>query len=146
MASVLFIGVSGQDPNIDLPPGVSAQELDAAIHKGTEAMKNAGYSVNLLMPPIMDGIAALEKDLETNRYDLVLVSVSIIDSYECSRRQSLQGSLLISGQLGIRIVPKHTPYFEGIVNIALKYNPGQRFAFNASLDSMLEAAQRALPL
>lgn len=146
MASVLFIGVSGQDPNIDLPPGVSAQELDAAIHKGTEAMKNAGYSVNLLMPPIMDGIAALEKDLETNRYDLVLVSVSIIDSYECSRRRSLQGSLLISGQLGIRIVPKHTPYFEGIVNIALKYNPGQRFAFNASLDSMLEAAQRALPL
>ncbi|KAL1611585.1 hypothetical protein SLS59_000304 [Nothophoma quercina] len=122
MASVLFIGVSGQDPNIDLPPGVSAQELDAAIHKGTEAMKNAGYSVSLLMPPIMDGIAALEKDLETNRYDLVLVS------------------------LGIRIVPKHTPYFEGIVNIALKYNPGQRFAFNASLDSMLEAAQRALPL
>lgn len=49
-------------------------------------------------------------------------------------------------QLGIRIVPKHTPYFEGIVNTVLKYNPGQRFAFNASLETTLEAAQRALSL
>ena len=87
MASVLFVGVSGQDPNIDLPPGVSAQELDTAIHKGTEAMKNAGYKVTLLMPPIMDGIAALEKDLETTRYDLVLVSVCV--SNLRTRRRSL---------------------------------------------------------
>jgi hypothetical protein len=49
-------------------------------------------------------------------------------------------------QLSIRIVAKHTPYFEGIINTVLKYNPGQRFAFNASLESTLEAAQRALPL
>jgi len=43
-------------------------------------------------------------------------------------------------------VAKHTPYFEGIINTVLKYNPGQRFAFNASLESTLEAAQRALPM
>ena len=49
-------------------------------------------------------------------------------------------------QLGIRIVPQHTPYFEAVINTSLKYNPGQRFAFNADLNSMLEAAQRALPL
>jgi hypothetical protein len=96
MASVLFIGVSGQDPDIDLPPGVSAQELDTAIHKGVEAIKNAGYKVNLLIPPIMDGIAALEKDLETNRYDLVLVSVCITDL--CTHRRTLlsMNSLLTS--------------------------------------------------
>jgi hypothetical protein len=49
-------------------------------------------------------------------------------------------------KLSIRIVPKHTPYFEGIINTVLKYSPGQRFAFNTSLESTLEAAQRALPL
>ncbi|KAF2632557.1 hypothetical protein BU25DRAFT_405884 [Macroventuria anomochaeta] len=85
-------------------------------------MTNAGYKVNLFLPPIMAGIAALQEELQMTKYDLVLVS------------------------LGIRIVAKHTPYFEGIINTVLKYNPGQRFTFNASLESTLEAAQRALPL
>jgi hypothetical protein len=44
------------------------------------------------------------------------------------------------------LLPNHTPYFEGIVNTVLKYNPGQRFAFNESLEATLIAAQRALPL
>lgn len=77
MASVLFMGVGGHDPNIDLPPNVTAQELDAAINKGVEAIKNAGYTVRLFMPPIMEGIAALEKELQTTKYDLVLVGVSV---------------------------------------------------------------------
>ncbi|KAF3051700.1 hypothetical protein E8E11_011314 [Didymella keratinophila] len=122
MASVLFVGVSAQDPNIDLPPNVTAQQLDAAINQSVEDLKNAGYQVVLFLPPIMEGINELEKELQKNKYDLVLVG------------------------LGIRIVAKHTPYFEGIINTVLKYNPGQRFAFNASLESTLEAAQRALPM
>lgn len=77
MATVLFIGVSPQDPNIDLPPNVSAQALDAAIHKGVEDLKNAGYSVNLFQPPIMKGIDALEKELQMTKFDLVLVGVSL---------------------------------------------------------------------
>lgn len=76
MASVLFVGVDGQDPNIDLPPNVSSQELNAAINKGADAMKGAGYTVNLFLPPIMEGIAALETELQQKQYDLVLVSVS----------------------------------------------------------------------
>ena len=44
------------------------------------------------------------------------------------------------------MLPNHTPYFEGIVNTVLKYNPGQRFAFNSSLEDTFESAQRALPL
>ncbi|KAF3040288.1 hypothetical protein E8E12_005989 [Didymella heteroderae] len=122
MATVLFMGVAPQDPNIDLPPNVSAQALDVGLNQSVEDMKNAGYQVVLFLPPIMEGINELEKELQKNKYDLVLVGLSI------------------------RIVPKHTPYFEGIVNTVLKYNPSQRFAFNASLEGTLEAAQRALPL
>lgn len=76
MASVLFMGVGPQDPNIDFPPNVSAQALEAAINKGFEDLKSAGYKVNLFLPPIMEGIAALEKELQTTKYDLVLVGVS----------------------------------------------------------------------
>lgn len=78
MISVLFLGVGPQDPNIDLPPNVSAQALDAAINKGYEDLKNAGYKVNLFLPPIMEGIAALEKEMQTTKYDLVLVGVSAV--------------------------------------------------------------------
>ncbi|KAJ4413217.1 hypothetical protein N0V91_000191 [Didymella pomorum] len=122
MATVLYMGVAPQDPNIDLPPGVSAEMLDGGMNKSVDDLKNAGYQVVHFLPPIMQGIDELEKELQRNKYDLVLVGLSI------------------------RIVPKHTPYFEGIINTALKYNPGQRFAFNTSLESTLEAAQRALPL
>lgn len=83
MASVLFMGVGGQDPNIALPPNVSAQELDAAINKGVEAMKEAGYTVTMFLPPIMEGIAALESELQQKKYDLVLVSVSICNYFTC---------------------------------------------------------------
>ena len=76
MASVLFIGVSAQDPNIDLPPKVTAQALDTAINQSVEDLKNAGYQVVLFLPPIMDGINELEKELQKNKYELVLVGVS----------------------------------------------------------------------
>jgi len=76
MASVLFVGVSAQDPNIDLPPNVTAQQLDAAINQSVEDLKNAGYQVVLFLPPIMEGINELEKELQKNKYDLVLVGVS----------------------------------------------------------------------
>jgi hypothetical protein len=78
MASVLFMGVGPQDPNIDLPPNVSAQALGAAINKGVEDLKNAGYKVNLFLPNIMEGIDALEKELQTTKYDLVLIGVSAV--------------------------------------------------------------------
>lgn len=76
MPSVLFMSVGPQDPNITLPPNVTAQELSAALTKGADSMTHAGYTVTLFLPPIMQGIAALEKELETTRYDLVLVGVS----------------------------------------------------------------------
>ena len=147
MATVLFMGVAPQDPNIDLPPNVSAQALDVGLNQSVEDMKNAGYQVVLFLPPIMEGINELEKELQKNKYDLVLVGVSAFPSRE-KRAKRISEHVLTHGllQLSIRIVPKHTPYFEGIVNTVLKYNPSQRFAFNASLEGTLEAAQRALPL
>ena len=71
------MGVSGQDPNIALPPNVTAQELDAAVKKGVEAMQRAGYTVTMFLPPIMEGITALESELQQKKYDLVLITVGI---------------------------------------------------------------------
>jgi hypothetical protein len=76
MASVLFMGTAPQDPNIDLPPNVSEEVLDTALNKGVEELKNAGYQVVLFLPPIMEGIDELEKELQRNKYDLVLIGVS----------------------------------------------------------------------
>ncbi|KAJ4384235.1 hypothetical protein N0V86_001082 [Didymella sp. IMI 355093] len=76
MASVLFMGAAPQDPNIDLPPNVSEQVLDTAINKGVEELKNAGYQVVLFLPPIMEGIDELEKELSKNKYDLVLIGTA----------------------------------------------------------------------
>ncbi|KAF2997390.1 hypothetical protein E8E13_004924 [Curvularia kusanoi] len=117
MASVLFMGIGGDDPSLDLPPNVSSQQLNALIDKGAQSLTDAGYKVTLFLPPMMDGITALEKELQSNKHDLVLVGV------------------------GIRLVPKHTPYFEGIINTVLKYNPGQRFAFNASLERTVQSIE-----
>jgi hypothetical protein len=77
MPSVLFMGVGPQDPDLTLPPNLTAQELDAAINKGASDMREAGYTVNLFLPHLREGIARLEEDLKTNRYDLVLVGVSL---------------------------------------------------------------------
>jgi hypothetical protein len=76
MATVLFMGVGAEDPNIDLPPNVTAQALNTAINQGVHELQSAGYKVNLFLPPIMEGIDALEKELQTTKYDLVLVGVS----------------------------------------------------------------------
>jgi hypothetical protein len=76
MATVLYMGVAPQDPNIDLPPGVSAEMLDGGMNKSVDDLKNAGYQVVHFLPPIMQGIDELEKELQRNKYDLVLVGVS----------------------------------------------------------------------
>jgi predicted secreted protein len=85
MATVLYMGVAPQDPNIDLPPGVSAEILDAGMNKSVEDLKNAGYQVVHFLPPIMQGIDELEKELQRNKYDLVLVGVSV--SITCLKRE-----------------------------------------------------------
>jgi hypothetical protein len=82
MASVLFMGIGGDDPSLQLTPNVSSQELNAAIDKGSQSLTDAGYKVTLFLPPMMDGIAALEKELQLNKHDLVLVGVS--DRYPMS--------------------------------------------------------------
>ena len=76
MASVLFMGIGGDDPSLQLPPNVSSQQLNAAIDKGSQSLTDAGYKVTLFLPPMLDGIAALEKELQSNKHDLVLVGVS----------------------------------------------------------------------
>lgn len=78
MVSVLYMGVAPQDPNIDLPPNVSAEILHAGMNKSVEDMKNAGYHVVHFLPPIMQGIDELEKELQKNKYDLVLVGVGVV--------------------------------------------------------------------
>jgi hypothetical protein len=88
MASVLFMGIGGDDPSLQLPPNVSSQQLNEAIDKGSQSLTDAGYKVTLFLPPMLDGIAALEKELQSNKHDLVLVGVS--DGHNmCSSERSL---------------------------------------------------------
>ena len=76
MVSVLFMGIGGDDPSLQLPPNVSSQQLNAAIDKASQSLTEAGYTVTLFLPHMLDGIAALEKELQSNKHDLVLVGVS----------------------------------------------------------------------
>jgi hypothetical protein len=124
MTRVLFVG---QDPEtVDftdpaLPPGFTAQKIQAGIDVAAAAIARRGWTGDLCMiAPDAGGIAQLEKQLATETYDCVVIGG------------------------GIRLPPKSLWLFEQIVNAVHKSAPGATIAFNTRPEDTAEAAARWL--
>ena len=124
MTRVLFVG---QDPaTVDfsapaLPPGMSAEKLQAGIDLAAAKIAERGWIADLCMiPPDAAGIATLEKQLAGATYDCVVIGG------------------------GMRLPPKGLLLFEKVVNAVHKAAPGAAIAFNTGPENTAEAAARWL--
>jgi len=124
MTRVLFVG---QDPaTVDfsdpaLPPGMSAEKIQAGIDLAAAKIAERGWIADLCMiPPDAAGIATLEKQLAGATYDCVVIGG------------------------GMRLPPKGLLLFEKVVNAVHKAAPGAAIAFNTGPENTAEAAARWL--
>jgi hypothetical protein len=124
MTRVLFVG---QDPaTVDfsdpaLPPGMSAEKIQAGIDLAAAKIAERGWIADLCMiPPDAAGIATLEKQLAGATYDCVVIGG------------------------GMRLPPKGLLLFEKVVNAVHKAAPSAAIAFNTGPENTAEAAARWL--
>jgi len=124
MTRVLIVG---QDPaTVDfsdpaLPPGMSAEKIQAGIDLAAAKIAERGWIADLCMiPPDAAGIATLEKQLAGATYDCVVIGG------------------------GMRLPPKGLLLFEKVVNAVHKAAPGAAIAFNTGPENTAEAAARWL--
>jgi hypothetical protein len=124
MTRVLFVGeapnsVDFTDPA--LPPGLTAEKIQAGIDLAAAKIAERGWVGDLCMiPPDAAGIAMLEKQLAGATYDCVVIGG------------------------GLRIPPKSLSLFERVVNAIHKGAPGSAIAFNTRPEDTAEAAARRL--
>jgi hypothetical protein len=104
-----------------LPPGLSAEKIQAGIDLAAAKIAERGWIADLCMiPPDAAGIAMLEKQLTSAAYDCVVIGG------------------------GIRLPPKSLLLFEKVVNTVHKAAPGSTLAFNTVPEDTAEAAARWL--
>ena len=122
MTQVLFIGqqpetVDFSDPA--LPPGFNAEMIHAGIAAGLQQMAERGWHADLcLVPPDASAAVAVERQLATKPYDVVVIGG------------------------GIRIPPKSLVLFEMLINAVHKAAPGASIAFNTKPQDTGDAAAR----
>lgn len=110
MTRVLFVGqkpntVDFSDPS--LPPGFSAEKIQAGIDIAETIMTERGWDANICMiAPDDSGIATLAAQLGSVVYDCVVIGG------------------------GLRIPPKGLPFFEQAVNAIHQSAPKAAIAFN----------------
>jgi hypothetical protein len=122
MARVLFVG---QDPNTvdftdpSLPPGMSAEKIQAGIDLAATKIAEHGWTGDLCMiAPDDSGMAMLEKQLASATYDCVVIGG------------------------GMRLPPKGLLMFEKVVNAIHKAAPEAAIAFNTKPEDTADAAAR----
>ena len=124
MTRVLFVGqqpetVDFSDPA--LPPGFSAQKINAGIAIGKAKIEERGWKADLCMiPPDQTAGPMLEKQLELASYDCVVIGG------------------------GLRLPPKSLLLFETVVNAVHKAAPKAAIAFNTRPEDTADAAARWL--
>jgi hypothetical protein len=124
MTRVLFVGqapetVDFADPA--LPPGFSAEKIQAGIDLAAAEIAERGWTGDLCMiAPDATGIGVLERQLAGARYDCVVIGG------------------------GLRLPPKSLWLFENVVNAVHKGAPGSAIAFNTRPEDTAEAAARWL--
>jgi hypothetical protein len=122
MARILFVGqkpetVDYSDPS--LPPGFSAEKIQAGIDIAKATMTERGWDADLCMiAPNDSGIAMLATQLAKAAYDCVVIGG------------------------GLRLPPKSLPFFERVVNAVHRGAPKAAIAFNTHPEDTAEAAAR----
>jgi hypothetical protein len=122
MKRILFVGQKPEtadfsDPS--LPPGTTAEKINAGIALGVKKIEEHGWKGDTCMnTPDAAGSAMLEKALTDAEYDCV-----VIDG-------------------GMRLPPKSLVLFETVVNIIHKSAPKAAIAFNTQPENTADAAAR----
>ena len=124
MTRILFVGQKPQtvdfsDPS--LPPGLTAEKIEAGIAVGVSKIQERGWQGDTCMiTPDAAGSAMLEAALKRATYDCVVIGG------------------------GLRIPPKSLALFESVVNIVHKAAPTAAIAFNTRPEDTADAAARQL--
>lgn len=122
MKRVLFVGqrpetVDFSDPA--LPPGFTAEKIQAGIAIALAKMKERGWEADpCMIPPDETAGPLVEKQLLTKTYDCVVIGG------------------------GLRVPPKSLLLFEAIVNAVHKAAPNATIAFNTQPENSADAAAR----
>lgn len=124
MTRILFVGqkpetVDFSDPS--LPPGLSAEKINAGIALSLKKIEEHGWTGDACMiTPDAAGSAMLEKALTGADYDCVVVGA------------------------GMRLPPKGLVLFATVLNIIRKSAPKAKIAFNTQPKDTADAAARQL--
>jgi acetyl esterase/lipase/pimeloyl-ACP methyl ester carboxylesterase len=124
MTKILFVGqkpetVDFSDPA--LPPGTTAEKINAGIALGVGKIQDHGWKGDTCMiTPDAAGSAMLEKALAGADYDCVVIGG------------------------GMRLPPKGLVLFETVINIIHKSAPNAKIAFNTQPEDTADAAARQL--
>ena len=124
MTRILFVGqkpetVDFSDPS--LPPGTTAEKINAGIALGVANIEKRGWQADTSMiTPDAAGSAMLEKALKAAAYDCVVIGG------------------------GLRVPPKSLALFETVLNLIHKSAPKAVIAFNTSPEDTADAAARQL--
>jgi hypothetical protein len=124
MMRVLFVGqapntVDYSDPA--LPPGITAEKIQAGIDLAAAKIAEHGWSGDICMiSPDAAGIAMLDGQLAGATYDCVVIGA------------------------GLRLPPKSLLLFEKVVNAVHTAAPGAALAFNTAPEDTAQAANRWL--
>jgi hypothetical protein len=122
MMRVLYIGqkpetVDYTDPAV--PPGMSAEKINAGIALSLDQMKERGWEVDLfLISPDKSAGPMLTAQLKTTAYDCVVIGG------------------------GIRLPPKSLQLFEIVINTIHKAAPDTAIAFNTTPQDTADAVAR----
>lgn len=121
---VLFIGEEPESVDFNdpaLPPGLTAEKIQAGIDLAMDDMKERGWDAQLcLVQPDGSAAATVERTLSGQGFDCVVIGG------------------------GIRIPPKSLLMFEALVNAIRKAAPDAAIAFNTSPENTATAAARWL--
>jgi hypothetical protein len=124
MTRILFVGqkpetVDFSDPS--LPPGTTAEKINAGIAVGVAKIEKRGWqAATCMITPDAAGSAMLEKALKAAAYDCVVIGG------------------------GLRVPPKSLALFETVMNIIHKAAPNAAIALNTSPEDTADAAARQL--
>jgi hypothetical protein len=122
MKRVLLVGfdpatVDYSDPA--LPPGMTAEKIDAGIKLGLADMSARGWvAESCLINPDETAVPTVERRLAAEHYDCVVVGA------------------------GVRLPPKRLALFEALVNAIHRAAPQTAIAFNTRPDDSGAAAAR----
>lgn len=118
-----MIGLPPEHPSTkEVDPNITPEIIKQGVEKSKQAITAAGYFVQDFYVGPNDSLDGLKKELESRSWDGVMIG------------------------FGVRGNPKHTVFFEALVNLAKDSAPSAKLLFNSSPQTTMDALQRQLPI